>query len=61
MFSFQIKLEIQEFYESILLDEQSDRVAKINATLQFAEEWDRRPLLKRDTGVANLLYLFFNI
>ncbi|UJR30241.1 hypothetical protein I4U23_017779 [Adineta vaga] len=45
---FQALIDIQEFYESILLDEQSDRLAKITATLHLAEEWERQPMLKRD-------------
>lgn len=46
---FQALLDIQEFYESILLDEQSGHAAKIQATLQLAEEWEKQPMLKRDT------------
>ncbi|CAF0856080.1 unnamed protein product [Adineta steineri] len=45
---FQALMDIQEFYESILLDEQSDRIAKMNATLHLADEWEKQPMLKRD-------------
>ncbi|CAF4027581.1 unnamed protein product, partial [Rotaria sordida] len=45
---FQALLDIQEFYESILLDEQRDRVAKMDATLHLAEEWERQPMLKKN-------------
>jgi hypothetical protein len=51
---FLIKLDIQEFYETILLDEQSDRHAKVNATLHLADEWETQPMLKRDIRVRNL-------
>ncbi|CAF4663665.1 unnamed protein product, partial [Rotaria magnacalcarata] len=33
---------------SILLDENSDPTAKAAATLQFADECEKQPLLKRD-------------
>ncbi|CAF1315487.1 unnamed protein product [Adineta ricciae] len=45
---FQALIDIQEFYESILLDEQSDRSVKVNATLDLADQWERQPMLKRD-------------
>ncbi|CAF2449682.1 unnamed protein product [Rotaria sp. Silwood2] len=45
---FQALLDIQEFYESILLDEQRDRTAKMDATLHLAEEWEKQPMLKRN-------------
>jgi hypothetical protein len=45
-------IDIQEFYESILLDEQSDRSAKMNATLHLAEEWEKQPMLKREIRVS---------
>lgn len=45
------RIDIQEFYESILLDEQSDRLAKMNATLHLAEEWEKQPMLKREIRV----------
>ncbi|CAF4456343.1 unnamed protein product, partial [Rotaria magnacalcarata] len=45
---FQALIDIQEFYESILLDENSDPTAKAAATLQFADECEKQPLLKRD-------------
>ncbi|CAF3924884.1 unnamed protein product, partial [Rotaria sp. Silwood2] len=45
---FQALMDIQEFYESILLDEQSDGTAKMNATHQLADEWEKQPMLRRD-------------
>ncbi|CAF0737147.1 unnamed protein product [Adineta steineri] len=45
---FQALIDIQEFYESILLDEQRDRLAKMDATLHLAEEWEKQPMLKRN-------------
>jgi guanylate kinase/C-terminal processing protease CtpA/Prc len=45
---FQALLDIQEFYESILLDEQNDRNAKVNATHHLADEWERQPMLRQD-------------
>ncbi|CAF4461578.1 unnamed protein product [Rotaria socialis] len=45
---FQALIDIQEFYESILLDENSDPAAKAAATLQFADECEKQPLFKRD-------------
>ncbi|CAF3465528.1 unnamed protein product [Rotaria sp. Silwood1] len=45
---FQALLDIQEFYESILLDEQRDPIAKTDATLHLAEEWEKQPMLKRN-------------
>ncbi|CAF1133946.1 unnamed protein product [Adineta ricciae] len=45
---FQALIDIQEFYESILLDEQSDRLVKVNATLDLADQWERQPMLKQD-------------
>ncbi|CAF5196888.1 unnamed protein product, partial [Rotaria magnacalcarata] len=45
---FQALLDIQEFYESILLDEQRDRSAKMDATLNLADEWEKQPILKRN-------------
>ncbi|CAF1354687.1 unnamed protein product [Rotaria sordida] len=45
---FQALMDIQEFYESILLDEQRDRTAKINATHQFAETCEKSSLLRQD-------------
>ncbi|CAF5108576.1 unnamed protein product, partial [Rotaria sp. Silwood1] len=44
------------FYESILLDEQRDPVAKTDATLHLAEEWEKQPMLKRNIRVK----IFFN-
>lgn len=45
---FQALIDIQEFYESVLLDEQRDRLAKMDATLHLAEEWEKQPMLKRN-------------
>ncbi|CAF4445313.1 unnamed protein product [Rotaria socialis] len=45
---FQALLDIQEFYESILLDEQRDRSAKMDATLNLADEWEKQPMLNRN-------------
>ena len=47
-----LSLDIQEFYESILLDDQSDRSAKMSATLHLADEWEKEPMLKRDIRVT---------
>lgn len=44
-------IDIQEFYESILLDDQRDRAAKMDATLHLAEEWEKQPMLKRNIRV----------
>jgi len=55
---FKIKLDIQEFYETILLDDQSDRAAKMKATLHLAEEWERQPMLKQETRVENYAFIF---
>ena len=57
-----VQKDIQEFYESILLDEQRDRVAKMDATLHLAEEWEKQPMLKRTIRVKffNRLLLQFN-
>lgn len=51
-------LDIQEFYESILLDEQRDRLAKMDATNHLAEEWEKQPMLKRPIRVRILLTSF---
>lgn len=47
-------VDIQEFYESILLDEQRDRLAKMDATNHLAEEWEKQPMLKRNIRVRDL-------
>ncbi|CAF4594175.1 unnamed protein product [Rotaria sp. Silwood1] len=45
---FQALMDIQEFYETILLDEQSDRTAKMRATLQLVDELEKQPMLRQD-------------
>lgn len=47
------RIDIQEFYESVLLDDHSDRAAKMNATLRLAEDWEHEPMLRRDRTVRN--------
>ena len=46
-------IDIQEFYESILLDDERDRSEKMDATLHLAEEWEKQPMLKRDVHVRD--------
>ena len=50
------RIDIQEFYESVLLDDQSDRAAKMNATLRLAEDWEHEPMLRRDRPVRAHYY-----
>ncbi len=56
---FVIQLDIQEFYESILLDEQNDRNAKVNATHHLADEWERQPMLRQDVRVRKAFKIFY--
>ncbi|CAF0833766.1 unnamed protein product [Didymodactylos carnosus] len=51
------RYDIQEFYESILLDDRRDLNSKMNATMHLADEWEKRPLLNKDdrTGTPPLL------
>jgi hypothetical protein len=53
------QIDIQEFYESILLDEQRDRLAKMDATLHLAEEWEKQPMLKRNIRVKIFIEILF--
>jgi len=55
-FDLFFQIDIQEFYESILLDEQRDRLAKMDATLHLAEEWEKQPMLKRNIRVKNCFW-----
>ncbi|CAF1247369.1 unnamed protein product, partial [Didymodactylos carnosus] len=48
---FQALIEIQEFYESILLDDHRDLHSKMDATLLFADAWEKK--LKIDENENN--------
>ena len=56
---FQALLDIQEFYEAILLDENTDTNAKALAVLRIADKWLENGPLPNGASVGSCLVVFF--
>ena len=64
LYKYLLKLDIQEFYESILMNDEYDQPSKTSATDHLADEWGKQPMLNRHARVGSFSFLssliFFN-
>ncbi len=54
------QIDIQEFYELVLLDESKDANTKALAVLKIAEKWNESPPLP-NTSVSFIIFFFILI
>lgn len=47
-------VDIQEFYESILMNDEYDRPAKTTALDNLASEWANQPMLNQNVRVGRI-------
>lgn len=66
LYKYLLELDIQEFYQSILMNDDYNQVAKTIAMDQLADEWGTQPMLNRHARVGSFVlffsssFIFFN-